>query len=65
MTRYDGAYSSTDGLSVIAGLVVFSKNGLAQFGWQDLTTGRFHAEADGNLIADVIGAVEIHHDVEH
>jgi hypothetical protein len=65
MTLYEGATRLTDELSVMAGLVVFSKDGRAQFGWQDMITGRFHAEADGNHIPDAIGAVEIHNDVEH
>jgi len=52
-------------LSVLAGLVVFSKDGRAQFGWRDLTTGRFHSEADGDHIVDAVGAVEIHHEIEH
>jgi len=65
MTRYEGASRLTDELSVWAGLVVFSQDGRAQFGWRDLATGRFHAEVDGNHIADAVGAVEIHHDVEH
>lgn len=36
MTRYEGASRLTEGLSVLAGLVVFSKDGRAQFGWRDL-----------------------------
>jgi len=64
MTRYEGASRLTKGLSVMAGLVVFSKDGRAQFGWRDLATGRFHAEADGDHIADAVGAIEIHHDIE-
>lgn len=65
MTRYEGASRLTEGLSVSAGLVVFSNGGRAQFGWRDLATGRFHSEADGNHIVDAVGAIEIHHDVEH
>jgi hypothetical protein len=65
MTRYEGASRLTEGLSVLAGLVVFSKDGRAQFGWRDLATGRFHSEADGDHIVDAVGAIEIHHDVEH
>ncbi|MGF6836372.1 hypothetical protein QF001_000239 [Paraburkholderia youngii] len=40
-----------------AGLVVFSADGSAQFGWQNPETGAFHSEADGNVIVDAIGVV--------
>lgn len=41
-----------------AGLVVFSSDGRAQCGWRNPETGDFCAEADGNVIADAVGAVE-------
>jgi len=43
-----------------AGLVIFGSDGRAQFGWQNPETGAFYAEADGNIIADAIGAVAWH-----
>ncbi|OUL87814.1 hypothetical protein CA602_12730 [Paraburkholderia hospita] len=52
-------------LPVEAGWVVFSGDGRAQFGWRDPETGSFHAEADGECIADAVGAVEFHSDVMH
>lgn len=47
-------------LDLPAGLVVFSADGRAQFGWQNPETGEFCAEADGNVIVDAVGAVEWH-----
>lgn len=41
-----------------AGLVVFSSDGRAQFGWRNPETGDFFAESDGRVIADAVGAVE-------
>ncbi|MGF6293325.1 hypothetical protein [Paraburkholderia youngii] len=43
-----------------AGLVVFSADGKAQFGWQHPDTGAFHSEADGNVIADAVGGIAWH-----
>ncbi|MGF6812742.1 hypothetical protein OKW30_007959 [Paraburkholderia sp. Clong3] len=43
-----------------AGLVIFSADGKAQFGWQNPETGTFHSETDGNVIADAVGAVAWH-----
>ncbi|MDR5754974.1 MULTISPECIES: hypothetical protein [unclassified Caballeronia] len=51
--------------SIEAGLVVFSHDGRAQFGWLDLETGAYYAEADGRCIPDAIGAIEFHSDVTH
>ena len=51
--------------AVETGLIVFTRDGRAQFGWRDLTTGWFHSEADGQCIADAIGAVEFDSDVMH
>ena len=48
-----------------AGLIVFSRNGHAQFGWRDLVTGIFHSEADGNAILDAVAAVEFVSDISH
>lgn len=48
-----------------AGLVVFSSDGRAQFGWQNPETGEFRSEADGNVILNAIGAVEWHADRPH
>jgi hypothetical protein len=47
-------------LELPAGLVVFSVDGKAQFGWQNPETGAFHSEADGNVITDAIGVVAWH-----
>ena len=51
--------------TVDVGLIVFSRDGRAQFGWHDLATGEFYAEADGRCISDAIGAIEFHSDVMH
>lgn len=51
--------------TVETGLVVFSVDGRAQFGWRDLVTGSFHSEADGQCIPDAIAAVEFASDVVH
>ncbi|WP_176060053.1 hypothetical protein [Paraburkholderia sp. BCC1876] len=40
-----------------AGLVVFSADGRAQFGWQNPETGEFFAEVDGACITNAVGAV--------
>jgi hypothetical protein len=48
------------GVELPAGLVVFSSDGKAQFGWQNPETGTFHREAGGNVIADAVGAVPWH-----
>ena len=51
--------------SVEAGLIVFSRDGRAQFGWLDLETCAYYGEADGRCIPDAIGAIEFHSDVTH
>lgn len=51
--------------TVETGLIVFSANGQAQFGWRDLETGAFHSEATGRCILDAVGAVEFSSDVVH
>jgi hypothetical protein len=51
--------------TVDAGLVVFSYDGRAQFGWLDRETSAFYAEADGRCIPDAVGAIEFHSDVMH
>lgn len=43
-----------------AGLVVFSLDGRAQFGWRNPETGDLYAESDGRVILDAVGAVEWH-----
>jgi hypothetical protein len=43
-----------------AGLVVFSLDGRAQFGWRNPETGELYAESDGHVIQDAVGAVEWH-----
>jgi hypothetical protein len=48
-----------------AGLIVFTRNGRAQFGWRDLLTGLFHSEADGNTILVPVGAIEFDSDITH
>jgi hypothetical protein len=51
--------------SVDVGLIVFSRDEHAQFGWHDRATGAFYAEANGRCISDAVGAVEFHSDVMH
>jgi hypothetical protein len=41
----------------LAGLVIFTSDGRAQFGWQNPETGQFFAEADGSYIVNAVGAV--------
>lgn len=48
-----------------AGLIVFSADGRAQFGWQNPETGQFFAEADGSRIPDAIGSVPWESDRTH
>ncbi|MBB3261257.1 hypothetical protein F4827_006315 [Paraburkholderia bannensis] len=48
-----------------AGLVVFSSDGSAQFGWQNPETGAFYAEVDGQCIINAIGCVPWHADTVH
>lgn len=50
---------------LLAGLVVFSANGIAQFGWQNLETGAFYAEDDGHCIMNVVGSVLWPADISH
>ena len=47
------------------GLVVFTSDGRAQFGWQDPLTGQYMAEADGRCIVDAVGAVVWHSNAIH
>jgi hypothetical protein len=54
-------YEST----VDAGLIVFSSDGRAQFGWHDRVTGAFYAEVDGRCIPDAVAAIEFNSDVMH
>jgi hypothetical protein len=65
LNQFDGAVCASREWSVEAGLIVFTKDGRAQFGWRDLGTGRFHSEADGRCISDVIGAIEFNSDIAH
>jgi len=48
-----------------AGLVIFSTDGKAQFGWQNSETGVFHAEDDGHLIVNAVGAAAWHAVISH
>ncbi|HKR42216.1 MAG TPA: hypothetical protein VJU59_21505 [Paraburkholderia sp.] len=48
-----------------AGLVIFSADGKAQFGWQNPETGAYYAEDDGHCIVDAIGGVPWHADTMH
>ena len=48
-----------------AGLVIFSTDGKAQFGWQNPETGAFHAEDDGHVIVNAVGAVAWHAGIMH
>jgi hypothetical protein len=43
-----------------AGLVVFSADGTAQFGWRNPETGAFYAEEDGHCIVDAVAGVPWH-----
>jgi hypothetical protein len=61
----EGAVGPRADFSVEAGLIVFTTDGRAQFGWQDLSTGQFHSEADGRYINDVIGAIEFNSNIAH
>lgn len=45
------------GFSVETSLIVFTRDGRAQFGWRDVNTGLYHGEVDGMCIADAVGAV--------
>ncbi|AME28563.1 hypothetical protein AXG89_32735 (plasmid) [Burkholderia sp. PAMC 26561] len=65
MRHFDGAVCKAHEWSVEAGLIIFTKDGRAQFGWRDLITGQFHSEADGRCISEVIGAIEFNSDVAH
>lgn len=58
---------NTDGTTqnLTMGLVVFTSDGRAQFGWQDPNTGQYMAEADGSCIVDAVGAVVWHSDGIH
>jgi hypothetical protein len=49
--------------TVDAGLVVFSYDGRAQFGWLDRETSAFYGKADGRCIADAVGAIAFRSDV--
>lgn len=57
MTRESGDMKTRE---LPAGLVVFTADGRAQFGWQNPDTRQFYAEVDGSYIADAIGAVPWH-----
>lgn len=48
-----------------AGLVIFSTDGKAQFGWRNPETGEFHAEDDGRVISNAVGAVAWHAGIMH
>lgn len=65
MNKPDGAVCASREFSVEAGLIVFTKDGRAQFGWRDLNSGRFHSEGDGQYISDVVGAIEFQSDIAH
>jgi hypothetical protein len=65
MIKSDGAVCASREFSVLAGLIVFTKDGKAQSAWQDLNTGRFHSEADGQCIGEVVGAIEFQSDIAH
>jgi hypothetical protein len=65
LNKSEGAVGPSAQFSVEAGLIVFTTDGRAQFGWRDLSTGNFHSEADGRYINGVIGAIEFNSDVAH
>ena len=65
LNKSEGAVCLKSDFSVEAGLIVFTTDGRAQFGWRDLSTGRFHSEADGRCINGVIGAIEFNSDIAH
>lgn len=48
---------STAPSSLPAGLIVFSSDGRAQFGWRHPQTGELHAEDNGNVISNPLGAI--------
>jgi hypothetical protein len=51
--------------TVDVGLVVFSCDERAQFGWLDRETSAFYGKADGRCILHAVGAIEFHSDVMH
>jgi hypothetical protein len=65
LNKSEGAVRLSLDFRVEAGLIVFTKDGRAQFGWRDLASGRFHSESDGRCINEVIGAIEFHSDIAH
>ena len=52
-------------LELPIGLVVFSVDGKAQFGWRNPETGAFYAEGDGHCIVDAIGGIPWHAESMH
>lgn len=65
MTKTDGASTLDLEFSIDAGLIVFTGDGRALFGWRDLNTGLYHGKADGICILDVIGAIVFASDLVH
>ena len=53
-------YIGEDRMDLPAGMVVFSADGSAQFGWQHPETGAYYAEDDGHCIIDAVGGVPWH-----
>jgi len=65
MTRTDAASTLDLNFSIDAGLIVFTRDGRALFGWRDIKTGLYHGEEDGVCIPDAVGAIEFVSDLVH
>jgi hypothetical protein len=65
MTRIAAASTRDLEPSIDAGLIVFTRDGRALFGWRDIQTGLYHGEADGICIPDAVGAIEFVSDLVH
>jgi hypothetical protein len=65
MTRANSASALDLEFSIDTGLIVFTRDGRALFGWRDLNTGLYHGEADGICIPDAIGAIVFASDLVH
>jgi hypothetical protein len=65
MNRTNEASTLKLEFSIEAGLIVFTRDGRALFGWRDMNTGLYHGEADGICITDAVGAIEFVSDLVH
>lgn len=65
MARLDACPALHVEFSIDAGLIVFTNDGRAMFGWRDVKTGLYHGEADGVCIPNAVGAFEFASDLVH